>query len=200
MKLAYKILAVLIAGGLAGFASGRLPCGEHCLRAGPAQRLAIRRRTCPRRRSRSKAAREAAWRAGLFRGSPAAAAFCSCTASGRTGWRCWAAQGCSTRRGSRSCCSISRRMARALAGIITFGYLESRDARAAFDFMRQRLPGEHIGVVGMSLGGAAAILSEKPLEADAMVLEAVFRLVRRGARQPDGDAIRVVRAVAVSAA
>jgi fermentation-respiration switch protein FrsA (DUF1100 family) len=57
---------------------------------------------------------------------------------------------------------------------LTFGYLESRDARAAFDFMRQRLPGEHIGVVGMSLGGAAAILVEKPLEADAMVLEAVF--------------------------
>ena len=57
---------------------------------------------------------------------------------------------------------------------LTFGYLESRDARAAFDFMRRRLPGERIGVVGMSLGGAAAILSETPLEADAMVLEAVF--------------------------
>ncbi len=57
---------------------------------------------------------------------------------------------------------------------LTFGFLESRDARAAFDFLRQRLPGERVGVVGMSLGGAAAILSERPLEADAMVLEAVF--------------------------
>lgn len=57
---------------------------------------------------------------------------------------------------------------------ITFGHLESRDARAAFDFLRQKLPGERIGVLGMSLGGASAILSEKPLEADAMVLEAVF--------------------------
>lgn len=57
---------------------------------------------------------------------------------------------------------------------ITFGHLESRDARAAFDFLRQKLPGERIGVLGMSLGGAAAILGEKPLEADAMVLEAVF--------------------------
>ena len=57
---------------------------------------------------------------------------------------------------------------------LTFGYLESRDARAAFDFMRRKLPGERIGIVGMSLGGAAAILSEKPLEANAMVLEAVF--------------------------
>ncbi len=57
---------------------------------------------------------------------------------------------------------------------ITFGYLESRDARAAFDYLRRRLPGEKLGVLGMSMGGAAAILSEKPLEADAMVLEAVF--------------------------
>jgi uncharacterized protein len=57
---------------------------------------------------------------------------------------------------------------------ITFGYLESRDARAAFDYLRRRLPGERIGVIGMSMGGAAALLSEPPLEADAMVLEAVF--------------------------
>jgi fermentation-respiration switch protein FrsA (DUF1100 family) len=57
---------------------------------------------------------------------------------------------------------------------ITFGYLESRDARAAFDELRRRAPGERIGVVGVSLGGAAAILSDPPLEADGMVLEAVF--------------------------
>ena len=31
-----------------------------------------------------------------------------------------------------------------------------------------------MGVLGVSLGGAAAILSDKPLDADAMVLEAVF--------------------------
>ncbi len=57
---------------------------------------------------------------------------------------------------------------------LTFGYLEARDARAAFDFLRRKLPAERLGVIGMSLGGAAAILSEPPLEADAMVLEAVF--------------------------
>jgi uncharacterized protein len=57
---------------------------------------------------------------------------------------------------------------------ITFGYLESRDARAAFDYLREKLPGERIGVLGISMGGAAAILSEKPLEADAMVLEEVY--------------------------
>jgi uncharacterized protein len=57
---------------------------------------------------------------------------------------------------------------------ITFGYLESRDARAAFDYLAQRLPEERIAVVGMSLGGAAAILSASPIPAHAMVLEAVF--------------------------
>jgi uncharacterized protein len=55
---------------------------------------------------------------------------------------------------------------------ITFGYLEARDARAAFDFLRAKTPAERIGVIGLSLGGAAAILAGLP--ADAMVLEAVY--------------------------
>ena len=57
---------------------------------------------------------------------------------------------------------------------MTFGYLEALDARGAFDYLRRRLPDERIGIVGTSLGGAATILSEKPIEADAFVLEAVF--------------------------
>ena len=57
---------------------------------------------------------------------------------------------------------------------ITFGYLEARDARAAFDALRLRAPSERIGVIGVSMGGASAILAEPPLEADAMVLEAVY--------------------------
>jgi fermentation-respiration switch protein FrsA (DUF1100 family) len=57
---------------------------------------------------------------------------------------------------------------------ITFGHLESRDARAAVRFVRARLPGERIGVVGVSMGGAAALLAEPPLEADAFVLEMVY--------------------------
>ena len=55
---------------------------------------------------------------------------------------------------------------------ITFGYLESRDARAAFDYLRRRTPGEHVGAIAVSLGGAAAILAS--LDADALVLEAVY--------------------------
>ena len=57
---------------------------------------------------------------------------------------------------------------------ITFGYLEAKDARAAFDYLRRVMPKERIGIVGMSLGGAAAILADPPLEADAIVLEAVY--------------------------
>jgi fermentation-respiration switch protein FrsA (DUF1100 family) len=57
---------------------------------------------------------------------------------------------------------------------ITFGYLESADARSAFEFLRAKTPGERIGVIGLSLGGASAILADPPIEADAMVLEAVY--------------------------
>jgi fermentation-respiration switch protein FrsA (DUF1100 family) len=57
---------------------------------------------------------------------------------------------------------------------ITFGHLEGRDARAAVRFVRERLPGERVGVIGVSMGGAAAILAEPPLEADAFVLEMVY--------------------------
>jgi alpha-beta hydrolase superfamily lysophospholipase len=62
---------------------------------------------------------------------------------------------------------------------ITFGYLESRDARAAFDDLRRRAPGERVGIIGVSLGAAAAILADPPLEADAMVLEAVYGSLQR---------------------
>src|ERR1700754_401047 len=57
---------------------------------------------------------------------------------------------------------------------ITFGYLESRDAQAAVDFLRINAPGEKIGVVGVSMGGAAALLASPPLDVNAMVLEMVY--------------------------
>ena len=57
---------------------------------------------------------------------------------------------------------------------ITFGYLESKDAQAAIGFLRTRAPGEKIGVLGVSLGGAAAILTNPPLQVDAVVLEMVY--------------------------
>ena len=57
---------------------------------------------------------------------------------------------------------------------ITFGFLESRDARAAVDFARTRNPASSIGFVGPSLAGASALLGAEPLPIDAMVLEAVY--------------------------
>ncbi len=56
---------------------------------------------------------------------------------------------------------------------ITLGHLEKHDVRAAVEFARQEHPGEPIGVVGVSLGGASALLAS-PLEIDALVLESVY--------------------------
>jgi fermentation-respiration switch protein FrsA (DUF1100 family) len=57
---------------------------------------------------------------------------------------------------------------------VTFGYLESRDAGAAVAYMRERLPSERVGVIGVSMGGAAAALADPPLPIDALVLESVY--------------------------
>ncbi|QDV25848.1 Alpha/beta hydrolase family protein [Aureliella helgolandensis] len=58
-------------------------------------------------------------------------------------------------------------------GAITAGYLERHDVRAAVEFARREHPDEPIGVIGVSLGGAAALLAS-PLEIDALVLESVY--------------------------
>ena len=57
---------------------------------------------------------------------------------------------------------------------VTFGYLESLDARAMLGFLRRQAPGERIGVIGVSLGGAAVLVGAQPLGVEALVLEAVY--------------------------
>jgi pimeloyl-ACP methyl ester carboxylesterase len=59
---------------------------------------------------------------------------------------------------------------------ITLGALERHDAAAAVGFARAKNPQHRIGVIGWSLGGAAAVLAA-PLEIDALVLEAVYPTV-----------------------
>jgi fermentation-respiration switch protein FrsA (DUF1100 family) len=57
---------------------------------------------------------------------------------------------------------------------ITFGKLESLDAAAAVRFVRDKRPLDRIGVIGVSLGGAAALLGPEPLAVNALVLESVY--------------------------
>jgi len=57
---------------------------------------------------------------------------------------------------------------------IAFGYLESRDAQAAVAFVRHTRPNEKVGVIGVSMGGAALLLASPRVEVDAMVLEMVY--------------------------
>jgi len=57
---------------------------------------------------------------------------------------------------------------------ITFGHLESMDAQAAVSFLRSSAPDEKIGVIGISMGGASALLASPPLDVNAMVLEMVY--------------------------
>jgi alpha-beta hydrolase superfamily lysophospholipase len=64
---------------------------------------------------------------------------------------------------------------------ITFGHLESRDATAAVDFIHQKLPGEKVGVIGISLGAASALLAEPPLPVNAMILESSYPTIYQAA-------------------
>lgn len=62
---------------------------------------------------------------------------------------------------------------------ITFGYLESKDAQAAVGFVSSRLPKEKIGVIGVSMGGAAVLLAKPQLEINAVVLEMVYPTIKQ---------------------
>jgi esterase/lipase len=57
---------------------------------------------------------------------------------------------------------------------VTFGYLESKDAEVAFDYLESRLENKSIGVIGISLGGAAALLGTVGERTDALILESVY--------------------------
>jgi fermentation-respiration switch protein FrsA (DUF1100 family) len=56
---------------------------------------------------------------------------------------------------------------------ITAGYRERLDVGAAVNFARTRNSNHSIGIIGCSLGGAAALLAS-PLSIDALVLESVY--------------------------
>jgi len=56
---------------------------------------------------------------------------------------------------------------------ITAGYRERLDVAAIVKFLRTTKPQHRLGIVGRSLGGAAAVLAS-PLDIDALVVESVY--------------------------
>ncbi len=57
---------------------------------------------------------------------------------------------------------------------VTLGLREAEDAAMALDWLRAAAPGERIGGIGVSLGGAALALASRTAPVDALVLESVF--------------------------
>ena len=57
---------------------------------------------------------------------------------------------------------------------ISFGRREALGVQAALGWLRARLPGERLGSIGVSLGGAALLFAERQPELDALVLESVY--------------------------
>jgi alpha-beta hydrolase superfamily lysophospholipase len=57
---------------------------------------------------------------------------------------------------------------------ITFGAREGAGVLAALSFLRGHLPGERVGVVGVSLGAASLVLARPRPAPDAVVLESMY--------------------------
>ena len=57
---------------------------------------------------------------------------------------------------------------------ISFGRREALGVQAALGWLRGRLPGEKLGGLGVSLGGASLLFTDRQPELDAMVLESVY--------------------------
>ena len=65
----------------------------------------------------------------------------------------------------------------------TFGLHEAMDARAAFMWLKRQQHDARVGVIGVSLGGAASLIGEAgPLPAEALVLQAVYPDIRHAIR------------------
>jgi pimeloyl-ACP methyl ester carboxylesterase len=79
----------------------------------------------------------------------------------------------------------------------TFGLYEARDAAAALAFLRAGAPTRRVGLIGTSLGGAAALLGDDgPLPVQAMALQAVYPDLRDAIfnriAQRTGDALAML--------
>ena len=64
---------------------------------------------------------------------------------------------------------------------IGFGLREAAGVHAAMAYLRQALPGERIGVIGVSLGAAALVFSRVAPAPDAVVLESMYPTIAEAA-------------------
>jgi len=65
----------------------------------------------------------------------------------------------------------------------SFGWNESKDVRAAFAWLKEKEHGAPVALIGISMGGASALLGDNgPVAADAMVLQAVYSDIRHSIR------------------
>lgn len=60
------------------------------------------------------------------------------------------------------------------APAVTFGLIEAEGVRAAIQELQRRLPGQRIGVIGVSLGAASLVLCRDCPKVDAAVLESMY--------------------------
>lgn len=60
------------------------------------------------------------------------------------------------------------------APAVTFGLTEAEGVHAALEELRRRLPGQRIGVIGVSLGAASLVLCRDCPKVDAAVLESMY--------------------------
>lgn len=65
---------------------------------------------------------------------------------------------------------------------ITYGYKESESARSAVEFLYTKKECPKVVAIGYSLGGAASLLGNKPIDVDAYILEAVYPTIENALR------------------
>jgi len=57
---------------------------------------------------------------------------------------------------------------------ITFGAREAAGVTTALDYLRRELPGERVGIIGVSLGAASTVLANPKPAPDAVILESMY--------------------------
>src|ERR1700754_1982892 len=63
--------------------------------------------------------------------------------------------------------------------LFTYGDLESRDVTGALQYLRHKLPGEKVAIIGMQMGADAFVLSEDRPPVVAAVLEQMYPTINR---------------------